>query len=258
MPSIMTDDNERMRSVGFDELGHLPFVRHQVDPALMAAAWRSGRAAAVEGRRRHVDGMSRFVIGFGPTDDLASLLTRLAEQVEPPDRVMVDADAATLRDTWPVAEVRQWHWMLSTTLPSPAEVAVVEATDMDEVATLLDAEAPGSHARPGAPGIEAWLGVRENGRLVAVGAVVRQPDGSGHLRAVTVATDARRRGLGRQLSRALTRRAMTGPGIASLGVYVDNEPALRIYRELGYSVVHTFTSGQVTARDNTTAATPSR
>ena len=131
--------------------------------------------------------------------------------------------------------------------------------DTDEVDALLDEAAPDSHARPGTPGVEAWLGVRDDdGTLVGVGAVVRQPDGTGHLRAVTVLEHARGRGLGRELSTAMTRRAMRGPGVASLGVYLDNEPALRIYRGLGYEVAHSFSSGPVSGSSITTAVAPSR
>ena len=58
----------------------------------------------------------------------------------------------------------------------------------------------------------------------------------------------RGRRLGTTLSAALTRHALQhGSGVATLGVYVDNLPAVRIYERLGYRVVHTFTSGQVGA-----------
>ena len=71
-------------------------------------------------------------------------------------------------------------------------------------------------------------------------------DGTLHLRGVTVLPRARGRGLGRRVSAALTDHALThGSGVATLGVYVDNAPALRIYRDLGYRVVHTFSSGVV-------------
>jgi ribosomal protein S18 acetylase RimI-like enzyme len=247
-----------MRAVGVEELGHVPFVRHQVDPATVLGAWVAGGAAVVEGVRRLADGTARFVTGFGPEPDLPTLLAGVADRIEAPDRVLVTAPATAIPGAWPVTEVRRWHWMLTRTTPPPAGVAVEEVADEAEVTALLDTAAPDSHARPGAPGIEAWLGVREAGRLAAVGAVVRQPDGTGHLRAVTVAAGARGRGLGRELSVALTRRALRGGGVASLGVYVDNEPALRIYRGLGYAVVHSFTSGPVSVRDITTAVPQSR
>ena len=246
-----------MRSVGVEELAHLPFVRHQLDPGLVRGAWRAGDAAVLLAERRVVGGTTVAATGFGGSD-LPALLAGVADEVDVPDRVMVTGPAEAVPARWPLAEVRRWHWMLTTREPSPPTVDVVEVEDPAEVSALLDVVAPDSHARPGTPGIEAWLGVRDEGRLVATGGVLRQPDGTGHVRAVAVAQSHRGRGLGRELSRALTRAAMGGSGVCSLGVYVDNEPALRTYRGLGYEVVHTFTSGPVTARSSTTAVAPSR
>ena len=242
--------------MGVEELRHLPFVRHQLDPQLISAAWREGDAAVVVVRRAVVAGLVTVVTGFGDRD-LPGLLAEVAALVEAPDRVMVTAPADGVPDAWPLAEVRRWHWMLTTRRPEPSNLEVVPVPD-DEVNGLLDVVAPDSHARPGTPGMEAWLGVRDSDRLVAVGGVLRQPDGTGHVRAVTVVPDQRGRGLGRELSGALTRAAMADSGVASLGVYVDNEPALRTYRGLGYEVVHTFTSGPVTGSSSTTAVAPSR
>lgn len=232
-----------MRGVGVDELGHVPFVRHQLDPALVRGAWRAGDAAVVLAERRVVGGTTVAATGFGGSD-LPTLLAAVADEVDVPDRVMVTGPAEAVPARWPLAEVRRWHWMLTTREPSPPSVEVVEVEDPVEVSALLDLVAPDSHARPGTPGIEAWLGVRDAG--------------TGHVRAVAVAPSHRGRGLGRELSRALTRAAMGGSGVCSLGVYVDNEPALRTYRGLGYEVVHTFTSGPVTTRSSTTAVAPSR
>lgn len=245
-----------MRAVGVDQLRHLPFVRHQVDPDLVGGAWRRGDAAVVIADRLVAEGRITAVSGFG-VDDLPGLLADVAEEVTPPHRIMVTAPAGAIPGRWPLAEVRRWHWMLTTREPEPPAVEVVTVAD-DEVTVLLDAAAPDSHARPGTPGVEAWLGIREEGRLVAAGAALRQPDGTGHLRGVAVVESHRGRGLGRELSRALTRAAMADSGVCSLGVYVDNEPALRTYRSLGYEVVHTFTSGPVRGSASTTAVAPSR
>jgi GNAT superfamily N-acetyltransferase len=245
-----------VRAVGVSELGHLPFVRHQLDPALARGAWVRGDAAVVVSDRLAHAGRVTAVAGFGDAD-LAGLLVDVAAEVELPDRVMVTAPADAIPARWPLAEVRRWHWMRTTRLPAPPAVEVVPVAD-DEVTRLLDVVAPDSHARPGTPGIVAWLGVRDAGRLVAVGAALRQPDGTGHVRGVAVAEAHRGRGLGRELSRALTRRAMGESGVCSLGVYVDNEPALRTYRGIGYEVEHTFTSGPVTGSSSTTAVAPSR
>jgi len=141
----------------------------------------------------------------------------------------------------------------------------VSRSAAEEVAGVLDAGNPGSFARPGTtPGVARWLGLREDGELRAAGALVRQPDGTGHLRAVTVHPDHAGRGLGRALSVGLTRAGLTLGAVVSLGVYVDNAPALRIYRDLDYATRHTFASGLVApqpgliARSSTNADSPSR
>lgn len=246
-----------MRTVGVEEILDVPFVRHQLEPALVRGAWRCGDATVVHVDRRVAEGTVAVVTGFGGRG-LRSLLAGVAERVEIPQRVMVTAPPTAVPEQWPLAEARRWHWMLTSRRPPDPTVEVEVVTDHDEVAALLDVVAPGSLARPGTPGIEAWLGIRDGQRLVAVGGVLRQPDGTGHVRAVSVAASHRGRGLGRDLSRAVTRAAMAETGLCSLGVYVDNDPALRIYRDLGYRVVHTFTSGSVTDRSITTAVVPSR
>jgi GNAT superfamily N-acetyltransferase len=251
-----------VRRVGVRELGHLPFVRHQVDPELLVGAWLGddGAAVVLAGRRFH-DGTRTVATALGGAAHLSPLLAHAADAHPVPARLLLTAgsqDAVPLAWRWEPGQ--RWHWMLTRRTPTtPADPRVVELHDPAEVAALLDREAPDSFARPGTPGIEAWLGVRaETGGLLAAGAVLRQPDGTGHLRAVTVSSSARGRGLGTVLSVALTRRALAGPGVSSLGVYVDNEPALRIYRGLGYEVAHTLVGGPLSSRCITTAAEPSR
>ena len=100
---------------------------------------------------------------------------------------------------------------------------------------------------PGADGIDAWLGIRAAGELVAVGAVLRMADRHrASARGVGAAGRCAGAGWGRRSRRALTARALaSGSGVASLGVYVDNPGAVAIYDGLGYAVAHTFASGAV-------------
>lgn len=257
MATSCRPQNGVMHAVGIEQLGHLPFVRHQIDPERVRGAWCCGDAAAVVVRRPMADTVLTEVTGFGGRD-LGGLLDGVAGLVEMPHRARMTAPADAFPAQWRVAPLHQWHWMLTSRAQGPAAVEIVPVPDAEEVNDLIDVVAPDSHARPGTPGIETWLGIRDEARLVAVGAVLRQPDGTGHVRGVAVAESHRGRGLGRELSRALTRAAMTDSGVCSLGVYVDNEPALRTYRSLGYEVVHTFTSGPVNGSSSTTASAPSR
>jgi ribosomal protein S18 acetylase RimI-like enzyme len=238
-----------VRTLGADELSmsRHPFVRHQVDPVAVTSVWESDGAVVVEGGRRLPGRTGQVVFALGPEGPLRSLANAVAGSIAPPSRVSVEAASlAALPPAWRQASAKRWHWMLTRQAPGPVDLPVVEVTDHDEVDALLDQANPDAHARPGMPEIECWMGVRSEGRLIGVGAVSRQADGTGHLRAVTVLPSLRGRGLGTGLSAALTARALAGgSGVATLGVYVDNHAAVGIYRRLGYRVLHTFASGPV-------------
>jgi ribosomal protein S18 acetylase RimI-like enzyme len=241
------------------ELGDLfavtedPFVRHQVDPDAAKRAWVNRRATVISGGR----GRPREVVAgpvytcIGPVEDLEPLMRHVAEIAEPAWRVtnVTEADAA-VPPSWRRPRAHRWHWMLTRIEPPAALAEQVEAVaDVEEIDAVLDAANADSFARPGAPGIELWAGVRDAGRLVGVGALMRLPDGTGHLRGVGVLPSARGRGIGTAISAALTLRGFAnGSDLCTLGVYTDNAAAIAMYERLGYSTVHTFTSGVVAAR----------
>lgn len=237
-----------------------PYVRHHLDPDSVVRAFVEGAAAVVEYRSPLPIADGHLLTALGPATDLSRLVPQVVDMVEVPSRISFPAAAvAALPGKWRPDPQKQWHWMLTDAMPPGPRIAVEQLVDDDEVDALLDAHAPDAHARPGSPRVECWLGVREGGALVAVGALVRQYDGTGHLRAVTVVPEARGRGLGRELSAALTQRALDGgSGVASLGVYTDNEAALAVYRRLGYGEVWTFASGPLSGNSITTAVVPSR
>lgn len=230
-----------------------PLVHHQLDLDQVVRAWVEGPAVVVQhgvGWSDAPDG-ALAMLCLGPAAALDPLVARVAEIEPEPWRVVVEAASEpALPVGWRPRTPSRWHWMLTRVDPGPArtdgpgESGVVEVAD-DEVEALLDEANPGSHARPGTPGLEVWLGVRDrDGVLASVGALVRQTDGTGHLRGITTRPTHRGRGLGEAVTRALTTRALArGSGVATLGVYTDNEVAVRLYRRLRYDVVHTFTSG---------------
>ena len=213
----------------------------------MVRAFVLGPAAIIESRSHLPGADGNLVMALGPLGPLAELTGDVVDVIGAPVRISVVADAfAALPEKWRPDPVKQWHWMTTRSTPPAPSLPVDEVPDADEVNALLDAFAPDAHARPGSPRVECWLGVREQGVLLAVGALARQHDRTGHLRAVTVAPGVRGRGIGRELSAALTLRALHGgSGVATLGVYTDNAPAVAVYRRLGYEVVHTFASGPV-------------
>ena len=240
-----------MHEIGVDELLSTsadPFLRHH--PVRARRAWLSGGAVVLDGAGgRPGAPAGKVFTALGPPDQLGPLMRELADAGEQPLRLSVDVTAYDVVPTpWHQDAPHRWHWMLTRTAPPAPAVDVEEVTEPNEIGALLDVANPDSFARPGTPGVECWLGIRDGAGLVAVGALVRQPDGSGHLRGVSVLPDHSGRGLGTSLSAALTRRALaSGPSVCSLGVYVDNAPAVSIYERLGYEKVHTFSSGAVSA-----------
>ncbi|GAA4374677.1 GNAT family N-acetyltransferase [Nocardioides caricicola] len=225
-----------------------PFLRHHADPATTRRLWTAGGAAVIDGARNRPGdpaGLS-VVTGVGPAPDLDPLLARVAAEIEVPWRYTIESTSHdTLPATWRSSDTDTWHWMWTRSRPGAPALRVEEVTSATEIDAILDEANPDSFARPDTPGVETWLGVRDGGRLTGVGALLRQPDGTGHLRGVTVLPAYGGGGRGRAISTALTRLALSrGSGVASLSVYTDNEPALAIYRGLAYTVAHTFVSGQ--------------
>lgn len=244
-------DTGGVREIGTDQLlasASDPFVRHQVDPATTTRAWVGGDAVVVESTRVRPGEQSAgpILTCLGPAVDLDRLLAQLSTVTDPPWRLSVEHTSyAAVPTSWRQRETRAWHWMTTRDCPAP-ELSVDEVDDPALVESVLDRANPGSFARPGTPGIESWLGVRDGAELVSVGALVRQADRTGHLRGISVLPTHTGRGIGRGLSAALTQRALQGgSGVATLGVFTDNAPALAIYHRLGYAVVHTFVSGPV-------------
>lgn len=229
-----------------------PFVRHQVDPTDTVLVLALGDALVIDGNRNRTapsDGRPALWC-LGPAADLARLAHLAVDRVGEPGRVSAEAAAYdALPEAWRFPVQGHWHWMLTNDGPPahPLEPRVVEVTEAAAIDALLDVANPGSFARPGARGVECWLGVCDLGSadtLLAVGALYRDPSGAGHLRSVTTHPAAAGRGLGTAVSAALTRRALDRSGTATLGVYVDNAPALAVYERLGFRTCVTFRSGR--------------
>jgi [ribosomal protein S18]-alanine N-acetyltransferase len=81
----------------------------------------------------------------------------------------------------------------------------------------------------------ASLALTDDGEVVAFGQLVRPAPGTAHLARLIVRPDARGRGLGHVLVRALLERAAAdGAGRATLNVYARNAAAVRLYEAAGF------------------------
>jgi ribosomal protein S18 acetylase RimI-like enzyme len=120
--------------------------------------------------------------------------------------------------------------------------------DLADIAALLEVANRGTDARPFEHEGQRWAGIRdEAGRLVACG--VREPNIAGWpiLSGITVHPVHRGTGLGRAVTARLTRDAIRDRGVCTLGLYSHNAVARGLYRSLGYTGTHCWSSRRIVA-----------
>lgn len=226
-----------------------PYIRWECDDQLLTRAWVLGDGAAFL-RKSHHRGTTHLNL-FGSEHDADLLLRNLVDA----DLLADGVDGISVEQSLlPVAERHfalgrggDWDWMWTVDEPSaqPGEAAVIELDDDADGAELLalnEIGSPTAESRPGEGITELWLGVREKGRILAAGAMHRTGGGAPHLAGIVTHPDARGRGFGAAVTEALTRAALDRSGVASLGMYSDNDVARRLYHRLGFRTAHAWAS----------------
>ena len=196
-------------------------------------AWSLGDAAAVA--CRNVCSRDRLALRGSPADVIA-----LVERVRPRVRDFHPVGDEDLIAAIPgVTLDARFGWMDTTTATGMArdhEPRWLHDPE-EEVAAFLKLHHPGSFAWPGDAGITRWAGIRDrNGDLLAVGADAWSVPEIGFIAGVATRTDARGRGLGRDLCAFLTDEMIAGRGRVALMVDHSNTAAVRTYEKLGYTM----------------------
>ncbi|WP_170226394.1 GNAT family N-acetyltransferase [Rudaeicoccus suwonensis] len=229
--------------------GDDPFVRWDIAQPHTSPIRVYGDAVAFErtSHSRHL----RSLTMFGPPADVAVLLRAVATHLQPEvngisiERVNLPLLHEHFGERLSVGG--NWDWMWTTMTPPviPAEQLLHElddTRDADEIRALNAIGNPTAESEPGTGTSEYWLGLRESGRLIVAGALHRTGGGAPHLTGLVVHPDARGRRLGLALTAALTRRAVERDGVATLGMYADNDRARSVYAGLGYQVARAWAS----------------
>ncbi len=227
-----------------------PFLRWQLRPDTVQRRWdrRDGVAVLQEGRR----GVPVLTVLGSPATALAVLPEALAE--ERVERATLPRGAIELLarhgEDARIGPGADWEWFWTDLAPPdvPGEDRVLPLRDADaEIAALLHVASPRHSAVPGAPGIDRWVGVRDDlGALVAVAANEPMRPDVPHLASIATHPSVRGTGLGAAVTAALTRRLLAdGYPVVTLGMYADNDVARRTYRGLGYCCAHEFSSRAV-------------
>lgn len=223
------------RAEPYDVLDHP--VAASLSGAHRALAVRSGHAMAYQ------PGVATFTAlepgaPASAWDDLASLLgpgglaDLFSADAEPPD--------------WPSVFGIHGVQMVRVRVPSPAGVAPVGdarvldlgAADVPDMIALVEATRPGPFL-PRTIELGRYVGVRLDGRLVAMAGERLRPPGWTEVSAVATAPDARGRGFAGLLVQVLVDGIERRGEGAFLHVAGDNPAAVAVYRRLGFRVRRT-------------------
>ncbi len=169
-------------------------------------------------------------------DDGAAALAALAALLQPGDRVFVLQVPAIEVPPGLVAVKRARGVQMVATRAladeCPAALSLRDA-DAPEMLALTQLTEPGPFlARTHAMG--RFIGLRENGRLVAMAGERFRPPGWTEVSGVCTHPDVRGRGLARTLSAAVTARIQARGEQAFLHAWQTNVAAIRLYESLGF------------------------
>lgn len=114
-------------------------------------------------------------------------------------------------------------------------VSVLGLADIRDMIDLVTLTEPGPLG-PRTPELGTYVGIRRDGRLVAMGGERMRVPGYVELSAICTAPDARGRGHAALLVRYLMRLANDRSEIPFLHVAADNKAAIALYETLGFRV----------------------
>lgn len=226
---------------------HDPYVRGSLRRPLVCG-W-SG-AGALAWLATDAEERVPYLMVLGEPTAVAALMADLAPELRDRQRVTLPRGTSPLLPAWVGLSGTDWdfRWTAAPPPPQPGEELVVAVQD-HAVAPLLAAASPTASAQPGDPAVRRWVGVEQDGRLLACAADTSATTGVGHLSSIAVHPSARGRGLGSAVTAALTRQLLAqGCDVVTLGMYADNSAGRALYDRLGFVDSHRFTSGPLAVR----------
>lgn len=170
----------------------------------------------------------------------AGAFAALRELVEADEAIYVGSAAEHPAPAGWVVEGESVVWLMVCREPAAVrtaepdnEVVTLGEADVDEMLALTSLTQPGPFAR-GTRRLGAYLGIRREGRLVAMAGERMRVAGFREVSAVCTHPDWQGRGLARRLIRALATRMLDEGDVPFLHVVESNVRAFRLYEELGF------------------------
>ncbi len=166
----------------------------------------------------------------------------LATLVEEPEGISLLRSSYDIPDNWTVHSRRDIVQMVCEAAPEDPRGVPVEQlgpADRPEMLQLVQATRPGPYAID-APDLGLFLGIRENGRIVAMAGERIHLNGMTEITAVCTDPAQQGRGFGAAVTAELTARIYDRGEQPFLHAAAANPGPQRIYQRLGYRVVRTL------------------
>ncbi|MEM9393360.1 MAG: GNAT family N-acetyltransferase [Pseudomonadota bacterium] len=120
-------------------------------------------------------------------------------------------------------------------LPDMDEITLLEMRDAEDMLALAQISKPGPFAI-GTPLLGKFLGIRQNGHLIAMAGQRINLPGWVEISGVCVHPDFHGRGLGADLTCAMVHLILSGAAMPFLHTYRENHRAISLYERLGFQV----------------------
>ncbi|GGR54848.1 ribosomal protein S18 acetylase RimI-like enzyme [Nocardioides luteus] len=212
------------------------------DDVLDNPAWHSltgVHAALAEGSglgRRYRPDVSIFAGVSDPHDPQA--WRDLADVVGPGGTVLITGAGGVCSEGWEMVSGGEGVQLVDTPRvvgSQDPEAVVLGDADVPEMLDLVARTEPGPFGKS-THTMGTYLGLRHEGRLVAMTGQRMHPDGWVEISAVCTAPEARGRGLASRLVRAVTADIHARGRRALMHAAVDNTSAISVYERLGFEV----------------------
>lgn len=187
--------------------------------------------------RRYRRGITQIGAVREPSPEAYAALRAL---VEPGEAIYVGSVQEHPAPAGWIVEGESVVWLMVCREPAAAraegpegEVARLGEADVDEMLALTALTQPGPFAR-GTHRLGTYLGIRREGRLVAMAGERMRVPGFREISAVCTHPDWQGRGLARRLIRTLATQMLDEGDVPFLHVVESNVRACRLYEELGF------------------------
>jgi ribosomal protein S18 acetylase RimI-like enzyme len=213
-------------------------LMHPLDHPIWSALITRQQALAEGGARAR-----RYPPAIAPFADLADMsaesFVALGTLMSPSDvAVLFTPDPVTAPAAFKILLAKSGEQMIGTpaeTSGSAADIVTLGATDVAAMMELTILTNPGPFT-PRAHELGTFLGIRVDGKLVAMTGERMKPANYTEITAVCVHPDYRGRGYAQALLAAVSRQILARGEIPFLHVFSDNDGAIALYRRQGMEI----------------------